>query len=179
MATKTLLTIEQFEQLPEREEVIYELDEGELTSMARPRLSHNLVRDDLAYHLTGVVRAGRLGRIVVETEFRLAENTVRVPDIAFITTDQMRQIDPGQLVQGAPTLAIEVVSPGDLAEDLARKVEQYIDAGAKAVWVVYLRAREVHIFRASGVVVLRRADAVLEDPEILPGFSLPLATLFE
>jgi len=47
------------------------------------------------------------------------------------------------------------------------------------VWVFYPRAREVHIFRASGVTVLRGADAVLEDPEILRGFSLSLAALFE
>jgi Uma2 family endonuclease len=47
------------------------------------------------------------------------------------------------------------------------------------VWVVYPKAREVHIFRASGVQVLRGTDAVLEDQEILPGFSLSLAALFE
>jgi len=179
MATKTLFTIEQFDQLPERNDVIYELDEGELATMARPRLSHNLVRDDLAYHLTGLVRAAKLGRIVVETEFQLAENTIRVPDIAFIAADRMREIDPGRLIQGAPTLAIEVVSPSDLAEDLACKVDQYIGAGAKAVWVVYIRAREVHIFRASGVQVLRGADAFLEDQELFPRFSLSLAALFQ
>jgi Uma2 family endonuclease len=179
MATKTLLTIEQLDQLPERDDVIYELDEGELISMARPQPRHNLVRENLAYHLMGVVRTRKLGSILLETEFHLFDDTVRIPDIAFIAADRMRAIDLDRRIQGSPTLAIEVVSPNDLAENLARKVDQYIKAGAQAVWVVYIRAREVHIFRASGVTVLRGADTVLEDPEILPGFSLPLAALFE
>jgi Uma2 family endonuclease len=76
-------------------------------------------------------------------------------------------------------LAIEFVSPSDRAEELARKVDQYLAAGAKAVRVVYPKAREVHIFRPGGVIVLRGADAVLEEQEILPEFSLPLAALFE
>jgi Uma2 family endonuclease len=179
MATKTLLTIEQFDQLPVRDDVIHELDEGELITMARPQPRHNLVRENLAYHLMGVVRTKKLGAILLETEFQLSEDTVRIPDIAFIMADRMREVDLDQRIQGSPTLAIEVVSPSDLAEDLAGKVDQYIEAGAQAVWVVYIRAREVHIFRTRGVTVLRGADAVLDDPEILPGFSLPLAALLE
>jgi Uma2 family endonuclease len=179
MATRTLLTIEQFDQLPEREDVIYELDEGELITMARPRARHNLVRESAARHIGNFVEDRHLGRVLAETEFALSEDTVRIPDVAFLTSEQMNRINLDQLITGAPTLAIEVVSPNDLAEDLARKIDQYLAAGSKAVWVIYPKAREVHIFRAGGVTVLRGADAVLEDPEILPGFSLPLAALFE
>jgi len=88
----------------------------------------------------------------------------------------MREIDPDRRIQGAPALAVEVVSPTDPAEDLHHRVEQYLAAGAGAVWVFYPGAREVHIFRASGVTVLRAADAVLEDRR---SFSLSLTALFE
>jgi Uma2 family endonuclease len=179
MATKSLLTVEEFDQLPEREDVTYELDEGELIIMARPRPRHNLVRENLAYHLGALVRQRNLGSILLETEFQLSEDTVRIPDIAFLTTERMRDIDLDRLIEGAPTLAVEVVSPTDLAEDLTRKVDQYIKAGSRPVWVLYLKAREVHIFRAGEVRALRGADEVLEDQEILPGFSLSLASLFE
>jgi Uma2 family endonuclease len=179
MATKTLMTIEQFEQLPERGDVIYELDEGELISMARPRPRHNLVRESAARHIGVFVRDRHLGRVLTETEFALSEDTVRIPDVAFLTSEQMSRIDLDQVIAGAPTLAIEVVSPNDPAEDLTRRIDQYLAAGSRAVWVIYPKAREVHIFRAGGVTVLRGANAVLEDQEILPGFSLSLTALFE
>jgi Uma2 family endonuclease len=178
MATKTLLTIEQFDRLPDRDDVLYELDEGELLTMSRPLPRHNLVRESATCHIGNFVENRHLGRILVETEFVLSEDTVRIPDVAFLTSVQMSQIDPDRRIRAAPTLAIEVVSPNDRAEELARKVDQYLAAGSKAVWVVYPKAREVHIFRSSGVQVLRGTDAVLEDQEILPGFSLSLAELF-
>jgi Uma2 family endonuclease len=147
--------------------------------MARPLPRHNLVRESAARYTGNFVENRHLGRILVETEFVLSENTVRIPDVAFLSSEQMSQIDLDQRIRGAPTLAIEVVSPSDRAEALARKVDQDLAAGAKAVWVVYPKAREVHIFRPGGVIVLRGADAVLEEEEILPGFSLSLAALFE
>ena len=53
MGTKTLLTLEQFDQLPEEEGAHYELDEGELIAMPTARPRHNLVRDNIADPLTG------------------------------------------------------------------------------------------------------------------------------
>jgi Uma2 family endonuclease len=179
MATKTLLTIEQIDQLPERDDVIYELDDGELITMARPLPRHNLVRECAARHIGNFVENRHLGRVLVVTEFVLSKDTVRIPDIAFLTSEQMSRIDLDQLIRAAPSLTIEVVSPNDRAEELARTVDQYLAAGSKAVWVIYPQVGEVHIFRAGGVTVLRGVDAVLEDQEILPGFSLPLAALFE
>ncbi len=93
MATKTLLTIGQFDQLPEPEDVIYELDEGELITMARPRPRHNLVRESAARHIGVFVQNRHLGRVLVETEFALSEDTVRIPDVAFLTSEQMSRID--------------------------------------------------------------------------------------
>ena len=55
MATKTLLTIQEFDQLALREGIQYELDEGELVTMTEPMPRHNLVRDKVARFL------GKLG----------------------------------------------------------------------------------------------------------------------
>ena len=100
MATKTLLTIEQFDQLPERDDVLYELDEGELIIMARPLPRHNLVRESAARHIGNFVEKRHLGRVLVETEFVLSENTVRIPDVAFLSSQQMSQIDLDQRIRG-------------------------------------------------------------------------------
>jgi Uma2 family endonuclease len=179
MATKTLLTTEQFDQLPEKEGVLYELNEGELVVMTEPAPRHNIIRDNIAAALRGFVHPGQLGKVLVETGYQLSPETVRIPDVSFVPADRMREIDLDRRIPIAPALAIEVVSPTDLAEDLRRKVEQYLTAGTRAVWVFYPKSREVQVFRADGASFIRREHERLEEPELLPGFSLDLKTVFE
>jgi Uma2 family endonuclease len=179
MATKTLLTIEQFDQLPIIEGILYELNEGEVVTMTTPMPRHNLVRDNIARLMGNFVEERKLGRVFVETGYQLSPETVRIPDISFVPADRMRQIDVDRRIQGAPALAIEVVSPTDLAQELRQKVEQYLAAGAKAVWVFYPKTREVEVFRADGGRFVRREHETLEDPDIFPGFSLDLKSVFD
>lgn len=179
MASKTLLTVDQFEHLPPQEGKLLELDEGELRPMSPGRPRHNRVRDWLARRLTEVVEQGNLGEIFVETEFRLASDTVRIPDAAFVRTEQVKQIDPDLPIDGAPALAIEVVSPTDLAEDLARKIDQYLAAGTEAVWVLYPKVREVHTYQGRGTSRTLGDGELLEDAGLLPGFSVQVSHLFE
>ena len=114
----------------------------------------------------------------METGYQLSPETVRIPDVSFVPADRMREIDLDRRIQGAPALAIEVVSPTDLAEELTQKVKQYLAAGAKAVWVFYPKTREVQVFRADGGSFVRREHETLEDPDLLPGFSLDLKSVF-
>jgi len=179
MATKTLLTIEQFDQLPVIEGVLYELNEGEVVTMTTPMPRHNWVRDNIARLMGNFVDERKFGRVFVETEYQLSAETVRIPDVSFVPADRMRGIDLDKRIQGAPALAIEVVSPNDLAEELTQKVKQYLAAGAKAVWVVYPKTREVQVFRAGGGSLVRGEHETIEDTDILPGFSLDLKSVFD
>jgi Uma2 family endonuclease len=178
MATETLLTISQFDELPVEEGIRYELNEGGVVTMTEPMPRHNWVRDNVAAALRDFAHPRDLGRIFVETGYQLTPETVRIPDVSFVPADRMREIDLDKRIQGAPALAIEVISPTDLAEEVTQKVEQYLTAGAKAVWVFYPKTREVQAFRADGGSVVRREADVLEEPEVLPGFSLDLKTVF-
>jgi Uma2 family endonuclease len=178
MATKTLLTIEQFDQLPIKEGILYELNEGEVVTMTEPMPRHNWVRDNVARLTGNFVEERKLGRVFVETGYQLTPETVRIPDVSSVPADRMREIDLDKRIQGAPALAIEVISPTDLAEELRQKVEQYLAAGAKAVWVFYPKTREVQVFRAGGESFVRREPETLEEPDVLPGFSLDLKAVF-
>jgi Uma2 family endonuclease len=178
VSTKTLLTIEQFDQLPVKEGILYELSEGELVTMTEPMPRHNWVRDNIARLAGNFVEERKLGKVFVETGYQLTPETVRIPDVSFVPADRMREIDLDKRIQGAPALAIEVVSPTDLAEDLTQKVKQYLAAGAKAVWVFYPKTREVQVFRADGESFVRGEHETLEEPDVLPGFSLDLKTVF-
>jgi Uma2 family endonuclease len=179
MATKTLLTFEQFEHLPEKEDEWYELDEGELIVMSPGRPRHNFCRDAIADSLRTFLKTHHLGRVVVETDFRLSPDTVRISDAAYITAERMNNLDLDEMIEGAPALAIEVVSPNDRAQELVRKVDQYLAAGTRCVWVVYPQTREVHIFQPDGTSRILRESESLRNDELLPGFSVEVGTLFE
>ena len=178
MATKTLLTVEQFDQLPDQEGVVYELDEGEPVAMTEPMPRHNIVRDKVGRLLGNYADERKLGTVFIETGYELSPGTVRIPDTSFVLAERMRGLDLDRRIKGAPDVAVEVVSPSDLAQELTHKVDQYLAAGARIVWVIYPKSREVHVFRAGSVKVLRSLDDVLDDQETLPGFSLSLRALF-
>jgi Uma2 family endonuclease len=178
MAAKTLLTIEQFDQLPVIEGTLYELNEGEVVTVTEPMPRHNWVRDNIAAALRDFAHPRHLGRVFVETGYQLTPETVRIPDVSFVPADRMHNIDLDKRIQGAPALAIEVVSPTDLAEELRQKVKQYLAAGVKAVWVFYPKTREVQVFRADGGSFVRREPETLEEPDVLPGFSLDLKAVY-
>ena len=75
-------------------------------------------------------------------------------------------------------LAVEIISPSDNAEGVARKVRQYVAAGSRAVWTVYPKACEIHRFSPDATVRIVSTDALLEDPGLFPGWSLSLSELF-
>jgi len=147
MSAATRLTFQDFEKLPEQEGTRYELDQGELVTEASPTFLHNLIRDRIANRLSQFVKDHRLGVIIVEMDFHLAPDTVRNPNVAFLTAAHVASIDLNRSpVGGAPALAVEVISPSNLAQDTLKKVGQYLSAGTKIVWVIYpnLRIVEIH-----------------------------------
>jgi len=179
VATKTLLTIEQFDRLPVKEGIHYELSEGEVVTMTEPMPRHNWVRDNIAAALRDIAHPRHLGRVFLETGYQLSPDTVRIPDVSFVPADRMQGIDLDKRIQGAPALAIEVVSPSDLAAELRQKVKQYLAAGAQAVWVVYPNTREVEVFRSDGASFIRHEHETIEAADLLPGFVLDLKLVFD
>jgi Uma2 family endonuclease len=117
-----------------------------------------------------------LGRVWAEQAFHLFGDTVRIPDIAFVRSG--RSIEPRQIPEGAPDLAIEVISPSNTPREIDQRVSDFFAAGCKRVWLVYPEHREIYIHGLSGVV-RRRGDDALEDPELLAGFSVKVSSLFE
>ncbi|MGH9397125.1 MAG: Uma2 family endonuclease [Terriglobia bacterium] len=179
MATKALMSIAEYDALPGKEGVKYELNEGGLiTVSASPRLAHNRVRDEVAFSLRQFVRAQKLGEVTIETDFKLSEGVVRIPDVAFIRADRLPGIGPAQRIEGAPDVAVEVVSPSDDADDLVLKVQQYLRSGARAVWVLYPESRMAYLYKPGERPEVLDAHQSLDDPEILPGFSIPLSEVF-
>jgi Uma2 family endonuclease len=97
--------------------------------------------------------------------------------VAFLRRARVTEPLPEQYFEGAPDLAVEVLSPDDRWTEVEAKVDEYLAAGTVRVWVVDARRREVHVFGAGGRSRLG-GEQVLEGEELLPGFRLPLSELF-
>lgn len=179
MGTTTRMSFEEFLNLPEREGMIYELDDGQLLMEASPAARHNLIRQRIALRLMQFLEDRKLGIVLEETDFRLTSDTVRNPDVAFVTTPQVAvmnlEISP---LEGAPALAVEVVSPSNTAEDMAKKTQQYLRAGSHAVWIVYPKLRLVQVHSSAAVRHVREPEVLGEDT-LLPGFSVSLTYIFD
>ena len=182
MATaRTHLSYEEFLQLPD-DGHRYELNEGELIMVPSPVPRHNLIRHRIAHALLSFVKAQGLGIVIEEMVFRLGPGPelVRNPDIAFVTKATEIDLDHSP-IEGAPTLAVEVISPSNTATDTVKKMHQYLDAGVISVWLVYPNLRLIEIHSRKDRQPQRRdirEPEVLSDPTI-PGFAVPLPDIFD
>lgn len=176
MATKTLITAEDFLPIFEAKDGWCELVEGEVVEVSPGAFKHNRVRDTLLMLLRTFAESHQLGVVVSEQPFKLSADAVRFPDIAFVSTG--RDLTSSAFPEGAPDLAIEVISPSNTAREMHQKISQYFAAGCKRVWIVYLEEREVYIHGLAGVT-RRTGDEPLEDSDLLPGFSVKVSNLFE
>ena len=177
MAIKTLLTVEQFEQLPD-DGMRHELDEGELISMPSPFTLHGKVQARTTSILWNFTQQRSLGLIITETGFRLSHDTVRAPDVSFIRAERARGLDLERRFEDAPDLAVEIISPSETAAEIAHKVRQYLHAGVEVVWVLYPRDRTIHVFESSHKARILEAEEMLEAPTLLPGFSVRVSEFF-
>ena len=180
MSTKTLISVAEFDRLVEPDELRYELDEGELIEMTRPRVGHNRVVMRMTQIFLQYLLKHPVGELFTpDNLFVLGPATKRAPDLSFILADRASKIDPSKDVQGAPDLAIEVLSPSDKAAAMRRKVKQYFAAGARTVWLVYPASREVEVWEsAAGPGRVLGANDMLEARDLLPGFSCRVNSLF-
>ena len=183
MATKTLLSVEEYAALREPEGVRYELSAGELIVTPSPSYFHNEIRDELNARLRAFVKSQKLGGVTSGTDMMLAGNTVRRSDLAFICAERLRGIDLHKIPMPlSPDLVIEIASENDRADDLILKVRQYLAAGTRAVWLLYPSTRLSYRYVPGNLEPeVGSADAghTFEEPEMLPGFSIPLAEIFQ
>lgn len=119
------------------------------------------------------------GRVVsADTGFlvRRHPDTVRAPDVAFLRPG--RPLPADGFVDGAPDVAVEVLSPDARAGATARKVRDYLEGGAAEVWVVDLENRTLAVYTPPNRAVVLAEGDTLHGGEVLPGFELGIAGLF-
>jgi Uma2 family endonuclease len=86
---------------------------------------------------------------------------------------------PADFIDGAPDLAIEIVSPSEDQKDLLQKVGEYFESGAQEVWLLFPERKQVYRYRAPLELEILNADDRLTGGELLPQFAVRVSELFE
>lgn len=178
-STESTYTLDQFRQLPAADAFLFELNAGRLVREPRPGRRHGIVVARLCRALLDYADAHG-GLVTTETGFVLAVEppTLRGPDVAWLRQDPAPYGDADGFVSGAPDLAVEVVSPTDSATAIEGKVVEYLDAGAREVWVVYPASRRIRIETAAGESRSFGGDDVVVS-DLLPDLRLAVGTVLD
>lgn len=125
-----------------------------------------------------------LGRVVLEMIFNLRPriDRERHPEVAYVSYERWavdRRIPRNAAWAVIPDLAVEVVSPSNAAEHVTEKVEEYFEVGVRQVWVVFPNQRKIYVYSSSSSVRILTQEDELDGGDVLPGFRLAAATLFD
>jgi Uma2 family endonuclease len=100
-------------------------------------------------------------------------------DVIYVSPETAgRQSDETTLIEGAPVLAVEILSPSDTQEEINDKIDDYLQAGVALVWIIDPRRQTVQIIRPNDVPVLVNVRQELSGEPHLPGFRVAAAQLF-
>lgn len=172
-----LMTAEELLTMPD-DGYRYELVKGELRKMAPPGLYHGVNGSRIVETLLPHVRRNGLGEVPIPSPgFILSRSPdhVREPDVCFIRQERMDYTR--RYFQGAPDMAVEVISPNDRYTAVNEKVADWLEHGTLMVVVVNERNHTVQVHTADGVVELTEADT-LEGGDVVPGWSMAVADIF-
>jgi Uma2 family endonuclease len=161
----------------------YELIDGELKERGVSALSNlvaleigSILRNHCRLYNSGWLFAAELGYRC----FPWKPNKVRRADVTFIRYDRysLAQLSKDGFATIPPDLAVEVVSPNDLVGELDEKIDEYLRAGVRLVWVVRPAARAVQVFRRDWSESWLWATDELSGEDVLPGFRCKVDDLF-
>ncbi len=180
-AQQNLLTADDLTKQPD-DGSRYELVKGVLQKMPPAGFEHGICAAEIGSKLNMYVKRHKLGYVCgAETGFRIAQNpdTVRAPDAAFVcqTSIERQGIVKGYW-EGAPDLAVEVISPGDTYAEVAEKVEAWLTAGCRMVWVINPRRETVEVYRPNADFTILRGTDILDGGDVVEGFQCSVQDIF-
>ncbi len=182
MNRSTLLTSEQYLALPGEfdqrgNRIKDELIGGQIVRMPPPSHRHDRLKNWIKRLMDRYLDRAEQRDLecLVATGARAGTHDTFVPDVSVVRRDRFS--DDQRILQGAPDLAIEVVSPDDRPAVIDSKVEAYLAGGANAVWLIHAETRSVTI-RTRDATRTLSAGQQIHNP-LLPGFSIAVSEFFE
>jgi Uma2 family endonuclease len=174
-----LYTAEELAQMPDNKHM--ELVEGVVVEMTASVDKHGVLSNEIGYLLTDYIKRHHIqGYVTVEgSGYILFRNpdTVRMPDVGFISKGRVPGKLTGAYFPAAPNLVVEIVSENDSATEVQKKVMEYLRAGTHLIWVFYPKMKSVVVHTPNGSHTVD-ADGALDGAPVLPGFNLSVREVF-
>jgi Uma2 family endonuclease len=174
-----LITIAEYEAfLAEHSNGLYELIHGEIVAKV-PTQEHGVIATKISARLLVFMEDNKIqGHVAVEARFSPPDDELndRLPDVSVHLTDQPPVTEGA--VAGMPNLAVEIKSPKDSNKLMRDKAEFYLENGCQLVWLVYPDKKIVEVFQPDKNFVHLVVGDTIDGGDVLPGFTLPVATLF-
>lgn len=171
-------TDEEFMVLPDGER--YELVDGDLVLVGNSGMEHGNLGAFLARLLEIYGRRHKLGATCdSSTAFTMNTGNRRSPDVSFVSRQRLQGLKklPKGFFQGAPDLAVEIISPSNTFEEIHSKIVEYFESGSKLVWVVNPDEKSVLVYHQPQPDKLLTLSDTLDGENIVLGFSLAVAEL--
>ncbi|MGI8477275.1 MAG: Uma2 family endonuclease [Thermomicrobiales bacterium] len=172
------LTMADLEGLPETNDR-YQIITGELIVSPAPVPQHEEVSMRLILPMGAAVAKLGAGKVYsAPTTVRLTEHDVVEPDIMFVANHHRSMV--GKVIEGAPDLVVEILSPSTRRTDLVRKMALYARAGVREYWIVDMKNRTVavHALVDSRFELLANEGGFARS-RVIEGFVIEVAPLFE
>jgi Uma2 family endonuclease len=151
-----------------------ELVRGQLVVRELAGYRHGDVAARILGALFAFVNSRALGRVfTAETGFPLRRkpDTVRAADVSFVRQDRLPHPAPRGFAELAPDLVVEVLSPDDRPGEVLSKVGDWLEAGARLVWVIDPERRDARVYRADGSQLHLSEGDQLDGESVVPGFQ--------
>jgi len=112
---------------------------------------------------------------------RLTPGLVRIPDVSFLSWNKFpnRELPAEPIPDLVPDLAVEVLSEGNTAEEMRRKLREYFKVGVRLVWLIDPATRTAEVYTSPRKKTAISAAESLDGGTVLPGFRLSLLELFK
>jgi Uma2 family endonuclease len=185
------------------DDYLYELVRREILRMPPPKEDHGCVEaalveaigrylDDRALALGWEKSQGRaarnrlVGRLLsgdVGVRFSLPDDPdqLRGLDVCYLSAEQVARlgaVPTAEYLVEMPALVVEVISPSETASYVNEKVNDLLRGGAQMVWLFYPKTRTVMVLRPDGSARMIPAGGLLDGNDVLPGFTVELASIF-
>jgi len=154
-AEPLLMTVDEYRQLPGREDVIQELHWGMVVTLSRPKMKHAKLQLRLVELLRP--KSVDLGIVATEVAFRaLPEYDLRGADVAYVSQHRWDSTSDDDNLHGSPELVIEVLSPSNTKAEIREKAVLCLSSGTQEFWVVDPKRETVSITRQGSVTTVYR-----------------------
>ncbi len=177
-----LLTNADLECLPE-DGNRYELIEGELYVSTAPDLIHQRTLGKIHFSFASFLVEHPIGEIVLGPGVIFSDHDGVIPDLVYLSNARRDEIATGERIHGAPTLVIEILSPGsqNRERDGKLKLKLYAKFGVEEYWIVDPRKRAIEVYRREAetlkLFTTFICDEVIATP-LLPTFAPAVGSFF-